>query len=107
MQKLVKICIICLLGIVVASCGFTTQGDFFREVVKQKGKKIAGQTLENSVWYLCRGSPIGAVKDRFGVSDEKILAYNNICKTDFPTGDNNIIESPELIEEEVPQDLIL
>lgn len=107
MRMFIKFCSILLISLSVAACGFSTKGDFFREAIKQKGKKIAGQTLENSVWYICRGSPVGAVKDRFGISDEKTEAYNNICITDPINGKSSVIDSPRLLKEEVPNDLIL
>lgn len=106
MLKLIKFCIVCLFGFSITACGFTSKGNLFREALKQKGKVISGQTLENSEWYMCRGASIGSVKDRYGVSDEKTLAYNNICKTDS-SGPASVINPGIIIKEEVPNDVIL
>ena len=97
MRMFTKLCAIFGVLLLVSACGLTSRGDLFREALKQKGKKIAGQTLENSEWYICRGARIGAVKDRYGVSRNKIMAYHFICKTD-PVGEVFIID-PSVIEE--------
>lgn len=66
----------------VAGCGLTPRGDAFRADLKEKGKDTAAAGLENAEWYLCRVASVGAIKDRYGISMEKVYAYNMICRTD-------------------------
>lgn len=81
----------------VSGCGLTSEGDFFRDVFKEKGKKAAVQSLDNAEWWICRGSPVGPVKDRYG--GRKAAAYHYLCKTD-PT--SNIIV-PGIFMEDVTE----
>ena len=63
----------------LGACGLTPQGDVVRGVVLERGKIVAAQTLENNENYMCRVSPVGAVKDRYGQDEAKAEAYNTIC----------------------------
>lgn len=96
-----------MFGIIIflAGCGLTSEGDFARETIRTKGKKAAAVSLENSEWYMCRAASVGAVKDRYGVSMDKVAAYNIICKQDLKF--TPIIPNPSMIfREEVPEDPI-
>lgn len=64
----------------VTSCGLTPQGDVLRNTIREKAEAVAAQSLENSEWYICRGSPVGAVKDRYITSPALMWAYNTICE---------------------------
>lgn len=61
-------------------CGLTSQGDVLRNTVREKAKAVAAQSLENSEWYMCRASPVGAIKDRYSASGALSWAYNTICE---------------------------
>ena len=61
------------------ACGFTSQGDFLRSTVADRGREAAAEGLINAEWFLCRAVPIGAIRDRYGPSPERMAAYNTIC----------------------------
>ena len=48
MKILVPVCILALLVVLLAGCGFTTQGDVFRETVKSSGAQVYDEGLANS-----------------------------------------------------------
>ena len=68
----------------LAGCGLTEQGDAVRTYAQERGKEVADQTLENSVWYMCNAASVGSIKRRYGVSEEKAAAYNELCEQDGP-----------------------
>ena len=61
------------------ACGFTPQGGFLRSAVADRGREAAAAGLENAEWFLCRAAPVGAIKDRYGASLERMDAYNVMC----------------------------
>jgi hypothetical protein len=63
----------------LAGCGLTPQGDFVRGAVATQGREAAAAGLENAEWYICRASPVGAVVDRYGVSEGRWGAWTDIC----------------------------
>lgn len=91
-----------VIGLVVllSGCGLTQQGDFARAALKNKGKEAAAKSLENSEWFMCRGSSVGAVKDRYGISADKAAAYNIICFDNPNPKFNPIIHVPKIFREE-------
>lgn len=67
----------------LSGCGFTRYGDAARTVVKEAGKKAAAAGLQNTLWALCRATPIGAVRDRFMVGSDQWKAYAHICEIPY------------------------
>ena len=88
-----------LLGLFLAGCTLTPQGDAFRGAVAETGRAAAAQGLENAEWYICRASPVGAVVDRYGASPERWANWSGICLnpspavSDVPPG---FIEDPSI-----------
>lgn len=82
--------IVCLL--VLASCGFTPQGDAARMAAQQYGAQAMDEALVNTEWFMCNGASIGAIKRRYGSDPERAAAWRAICNT----GDSiDIILTPE------------
>jgi len=104
---MVRFVIIAVCILTLSACGFTSSGDTYREAFKAKGKKVAGQTLENAEWVICRAAPVGSVKDRYGISEEKALAYRNLCKPNISDGPTIIGPPGMTIKEEVPKEPVL
>ena len=73
----------------LSACGLTSQGDSFRSTVADKGREAAAKGLEDAEWWICRASPIGAVRDRYGRSEALAEAWNALCAGE---GGVNIIE---------------
>jgi hypothetical protein len=63
----------------LAGCGLTPQGDAIRQGIATQGREAAAAGLENAEWWQCRGSPVGAVVDRYGASEMLWGAWSNIC----------------------------
>lgn len=63
----------------LSSCGFTPQGDFIRDTVRDRGAQAYDEGLETSLWFLCSAASIGSIRRRFGASGETAAAYNAIC----------------------------
>jgi len=57
----------------------TVEGQAYTAVVREAGKAEAAAVLEGVDWYRCRGSPVGAIVDRYGVSTQKWTAYLLSC----------------------------
>ncbi len=96
--------VVCPLMIVafsmVAACGQTRYGEAARIVIKERGKKAARATLENTLWTLCRAIPVGAVRDRFMQGSKQWSAYVGICKIPYQSvllGDM-VIKVPRTME---------
>jgi len=68
-----------LVLLALAGCGFTSQGNLIREVVKQGTQKAGEAGLENAEWFLCEAAPVGAVKRRYGSADVA-EAYAKLCE---------------------------
>lgn len=68
-----------LLAVLLTGCGLTPQGDAFRGAVAERGREAAAQGLENAEWYMCRASPVGAILDRYGQSNDRWDSYRGIC----------------------------
>lgn len=101
---LVHLIVVTLL-ILLSGCGFTPQGDALRATLREKGKAVAAESLDNSEWFMCRAASVGSVKDRYGVSMEKVIAYNSICKTDPKFTPILPLQVPDIIKEEVEPDI--
>jgi hypothetical protein len=65
--------------ILLGGCGFTPQGDAFRSGVAEEGRAAAAAALENAEWLLCRALPVGAIKDRYGRTEDMAAAYDRLC----------------------------
>ena len=73
--------IVIALGLLLflAGCGFTPQGDAAREYIAIRGAQVADQSLQNSVWGVCKATTIGAVMRRYSHSAERMAAYMAFC----------------------------
>ena len=65
-----------LAGGILAGC--TAQGAQFRDAALERGADAADQGLINAEIYMCRVSPVGAVKRRYNTPG-KATAYNTLC----------------------------
>ena len=80
MKKLTIVAAALLLG----ACGFTPQGSAAKNVLFGGVEKAGAAGLDNAESFLCRLAPVGTVKDRYGVTDERAAAYATLCKRDNP-----------------------
>lgn len=71
--------LILLLPFALGACGLTPQGDFAREVVKERGADAADAMVDNSLWGLCNAATIGSIRREFGTSPDRANAYNRLC----------------------------
>lgn len=69
-----------LLGVI--SLGGCEAVDTAREVVKQKGAKIADGILTDAEWVLCKEASIGSIKRRYGKTVESANTYKDFCDGD-------------------------
>ena len=58
------------------------------DVVKQKGAALADQGLTDAEWVVCKLTPIGAIKRRYGQTVERADTYKDFCYGD---GQANVI----------------
>ena len=63
----------------LGACGFTSQGDFVRDAVKDRGAAAFDEGLSNAEWYVCRAASIGSIKRRYGRTTDSVDAYNRFC----------------------------
>ena len=95
----------------VSGCGLTADGNALRDLLEERGKTAAAESLETAEWYICRAAPVGSIKDRYFTTAEKTMAYYTLCKT-LPTfvlpiePDPPIVQPGGIIKEEVPEDFI-
>jgi predicted small secreted protein len=71
-----KFAVVVLIALSLSGCGFTAQGDFARDVVRDKGAQAYDEGLMNSIWFICNAASVGSVRRIFGKS---MTAYNDIC----------------------------
>ena len=69
------------LGLLVtlSACGFTPQGEAFRQGVAVQGAQAYDEGLVNSEFFMCQAASIGSIKRRYGVSESKAKAYKELC----------------------------
>ena len=60
-------------------CGQTTQGDFARSTVAEKGAEVMDAGVSNCVWSLCNGFSVGSIKRAFGSPPELAEVYHALC----------------------------
>jgi hypothetical protein len=65
--------------LVLASCGFTPEGDMARDFVKTKGAQAYDAGLENAEWFLCNAASVGSIRRRYGRDAQTVAAYNALC----------------------------
>ena len=63
----------------LGGCGFTVYGDATRDLVKTKGAQAYDEGLVNAEWFICSVASIGSIKRRYGISQDRLDAYNNFC----------------------------
>ena len=66
-----------VLSLLLASCASI---DAMKRTVVSKGAEISDQALTDAEWWICRGSPVGTVKDRYEQSVERADLYRAFCK---------------------------
>ena len=62
--------------------------DTARDVVRQKGVQASDAVLQDAEWAVCKLSPVGAVKRRYGQTVESAETYRQFCDGD---GQANVI----------------
>lgn len=67
-----------LLGL--SACGFTPQGEAFRQEVSQRGAQAFDQGLENAEWFICQAASVGSIKRRYGRDQEAADAWQKLCE---------------------------
>lgn len=63
----------------LAGCGFTPQGDAFRQGIATRGAQAYDEGLTNAEWFMCNAASIGSIKRKYGVSETKAQAYKTLC----------------------------
>lgn len=77
----------------VAACT-SPQGALLRDVVADRGRAEAAAGLENAEWWICRASPVGAIRDRYGRTEATAEAWNTLC-----AGQDGVnVIAPEVVE---------
>ena len=56
--------------------------DIARDVVQQRGAAAADQGLSDAEWLVCKATPIGAIKRRYGQTIESAETYRRFCDGD-------------------------
>lgn len=79
MFRRLRFLVVFLVGLVSASCGFTSQGEALRNAVDVYGSQGADALLENAEFVICRAAPVGAVTRRYGTTPELFAAWQRIC----------------------------
>lgn len=65
--------------------------DTARDLIKQKGAKLADEGLTDAEWLVCSASSIGAIKRRYGRTVERADTYKEFCDG---AGQANVIAPP-------------
>ncbi len=66
---------ILLVSLLLAGCSAS-----FRTTIANEGAQVADAGLENSIWYICKGTTVGSIWRRFGVSVHSMEVYNDFCQ---------------------------
>ena len=77
---MLKVVGVAIITVTLTGCGLTGVGDRFRDTVQERGREVADQTLDNSIWFLCNAATIGSIKRRFGINADMAEAYNSVCE---------------------------
>jgi hypothetical protein len=63
----------------LSGCGFTAQGDFSREIAREKGAQAYDEGLVNAEWFICHAASVGSIRRRYGTDASLAAAYRRIC----------------------------
>lgn len=66
------------ISLVLSGCS-TDRGVFARKTLQELGRAESAAALENSIWWICRASPIGSIRDRYGRSEIAWNSWRNMC----------------------------
>lgn len=67
------------LGLTLAACGFTPQGDLARDIVREKGAQAYDEGLENAEWFICNAASVGSIRRKYGKDSATAAAYKQLC----------------------------
>jgi len=78
-------------ALMLAGCGFTSEGTMVRDAVASKGAQAYDQGLENAEWFICSAASVGSVQRKYGRDQKSADAYNALCSP----GRAEIIKPPQ------------
>lgn len=76
-------------ALLLAGCGFTPEGNLVRDTVKQAGAQAFDEGLANAEWFICNAATIGAIRRRYGKSEDMAQTYRRLCEG---AGDTRLFE---------------
>jgi len=76
--------------LIIAGCGFTSEGDFARKAVKEYGAQAYDEGLENAEWFICNAVSVGAIRRKYGRTEERAQTYRQLC---LGAGDVKLFEA--------------
>lgn len=68
------------LTLAIAGCGFTPEGDAVKALVADKGAQAYDEGLANAEYFICYAASYGAVKRRYGSSQERADMLRTLCE---------------------------
>lgn len=63
--------------------------------IKERGATISDKGLEDAEWYICKASPVGAVKRRFGRTVAEAETYRAFCNGSGKAAANPVAPAAE------------
>ena len=66
--------------LLLAGCGLTLEGDAARLAVQQYGAQAYDEGLVNAEWFICNAATIGAVRRKYGKTEEMAATYRDLCQ---------------------------
>ena len=76
---MLKIIAATALALMLGACGLTPQGDALRATVLDKARTATDEGLEYGEFAVCDLPTMGAVRRRYGHSQEAADRYNDFC----------------------------
>ncbi len=75
--------------LLLAGCGLTLEGDAARLAVQQYGAQAYDEGLANAEWFICNAATIGAVRRKYGKTEDMAATYRRLCQD---TGNVRVFE---------------
>ncbi len=67
--------IVLLVSLLLAGCTAS-----LRTTIAEEGAQAADAGLENSIWYICKGTTVGSIWRMFGATQHSMEVYNDFCQ---------------------------
>lgn len=84
-----------LAALMLSGCAYA---DLIRQAVSAKGAETSRQLFQDSIWVICKATPVGTIKWWIGNSNQRAMAYHLMCSEPSAPADLFSTSNPPGVE---------